>query len=108
MQANLLQMLVVQEIATLSSLATYLVNTIGKARDRVHHYQLADIGVEFVLEPDRENYGYQVMTAQRSGVKCGDCIVFHDSSGQKDYRVVEIDYYYDPSDMWIAKLWPCS
>jgi hypothetical protein len=108
MPANLCQMLAAQKIAIVSYLAKYLVTTTGKTRGRVHHYQLADIGFEFVFEPDLENYGYRVMTAQRSGVKCGDRIAFHDSSGQKDYRVVDIEYYYDPPDIWIAKLWPCS
>ena len=106
MQANLCQMLTARKIAIVSYLAKYFVTSKDKTRGRVHHYQLADIGVEFVFEPDRENYGYQVMTAQRSGVKSGDRIALHDSSGQQDYLVADIDYYYDPPDMWIAKLWP--
>jgi hypothetical protein len=108
MQANLCQILTARKIAILSYLGKYLVATKGKARGRVHHYQLADIGIEFVFEPDRENYGYRVMTAQRFGVKIGDRIAFHESSGQKDYWVADIEYYCDTPDMWIAKLWPCS
>jgi hypothetical protein len=106
MQANLCQLLTARKIAILSYLEKYFVATKDKARGRVHHYQLADRGVEFVFEPDRENYGYQVMTAQRSGVKSGDRIAFHESSGQQDYLVADIEYYCDMPDMWIAKLWP--
>jgi hypothetical protein len=106
MQLNRWQILVAQGRVIISYSATHLVPPKAKAPDRVHHYQLADRGVEFVFEPDRENYGYQVMTAQRSGVKSGDRIAFHDSSGQKDYLVADIEYYCDMPDMWIAKLWP--
>jgi hypothetical protein len=104
MQANLWQVLVAQVIGTISYSATHSVETKEKVRVRVHHYQLTDRGVEFVLE----NHGYQLMTAQRSGVKCGDHIAFHDLSGRQEYRVADIEYYCDPPDMWIAKLWPCA
>ncbi|NJM76114.1 MAG: hypothetical protein HC852_10370 [Acaryochloridaceae cyanobacterium RU_4_10] len=106
MQANLWQMLVAQLVGTISYSATHSVATKEKVRVRVHHYQLADKGVEFVCEP--ANHGYQVMTAQRSGVKCGDRIAFHTPSGHQEYRVADIEYYCDPPDMWIAKLWPYS
>ncbi len=108
MQANLWQVLVAQVIGTVSYSATHSIATKDKVRVRVHHYQLADRGVEFVFEPSIENHGYQLMTAQRSGVKCGDRIAFHDLSGHKEYRVADIEYYCDPPDMWIAKLWPCT
>jgi hypothetical protein len=108
MKSNRWKMLVAQGIATISYSATHLVSPKTKAPGKVHHYQLVDLGVEFVFEPDRDNYGYQLMTAQRSGVKCGDRIAFHDASGQKDYRVADIEYYCEPPDMWIAKLWLCS
>jgi len=106
MQANLWQMLVAQLVGTVSYSATHSVATKDKVRVRVHHYQLADRGVEFVCEP--ASHGCQLMTAQRSGVKCGDRIAFHDSSGNQEYRVADIEYYCDPPDMWIAKLWPHS
>jgi hypothetical protein len=106
MQANLWQMLVAQLVGTVSYSATHSVATKDKVRVRVHHYQLADKGVEFVCESASQ--GYQLMTAQRSGVKCGDRIAFHDSSGTQEYRVADIEYYCDPPDMWIAKLWPHS
>ena len=55
-----------------------------------------------VLEPIEEgikNYA----TGQGSGIKCGDYIILHGPDITR-YRVEVIDYYSDPSDMWVALL----
>jgi hypothetical protein len=104
MQANLWELLVTQVLGTISYTTASQVSTPEKVRNKVHSYQFADMGLEFVLEPATENHGYSLMTAQRFGVRSGDRIAFHDEAGTTEYRVSDIEYYSDPPDMWIAKL----
>ncbi|WP_249369771.1 hypothetical protein [Acaryochloris marina] len=44
------------------------------------------------------------MTSCKANVRKGDVIHICDTGQQSEYRIDEIDYYSDPSDMWIAKL----
>jgi len=44
------------------------------------------------------------MTAQCKGVKRGDWIILEDNGRSYRYQVEQIDYYSEPSDMWIALL----
>lgn len=71
----------------------------------MHNYTRCDAGVDYVFEfAQADGLGY--LTSQGRNVKCGDCIVLGDQANPDQYRVEEIDYYANPSDMWIAALKP--
>ncbi|MEA5598336.1 hypothetical protein [Rivularia sp. UHCC 0363] len=42
------------------------------------------------------------MTAQSKDVKCDDYIILQIGSASCRYQVEQIDYYANPSDMWMA------
>lgn len=44
------------------------------------------------------------MTGQKKGLKQGDYLIVRDGSSLCRYQIEEIDYYCNPSDMWIALL----
>ncbi|WP_158535136.1 hypothetical protein [Acaryochloris thomasi] len=44
------------------------------------------------------------MTAHHFGVKENDLIQIQDSDVLTTYKVLEIDYYSDPPEMWTARL----
>lgn len=62
------------------------------------------MGVDFMLEESPESPKEFYMTAHKAGVKAGDSIEIRASSGFQTYEVLEVDYYSDPSDMWMARL----
>jgi hypothetical protein len=47
------------------------------------------------------------MTSFGAGIKIDDFIIV-DKMNSATYQVVNIDYYLNPSDMWIAVLRKCS
>ncbi len=49
-----------------------------------------------LAEEDKKAY----ITGQGRGIKPGDSIILDDDAGK--YQVEKIDYYSNPSDMWIA------
>ncbi len=109
MQANLWELLVTQVLGTISIAGSPIAGTnrvtaSEKVRHKVHRYDFAELGSAFAFEPLAESFGSYVMTAQRYGVSAGDRIEFRDASGTIIYRITEIEYYNDPSDMWMAKL----
>ena len=71
---------------------------------KVHHYQLSNMGKEFVFEPLTRDKGYSYITARGEDVKNGDCIRIDDPLGCTDYQIVEIDHYRDSPDIWMAKV----
>lgn len=77
----------------------------GKIRQKTHYYTRYDAGVDYIFEPAiADGLGY--LTTQGGRVKRGDCIVLCDKANPHWYQVEEIDYYANPSDMWIAALKP--
>lgn len=60
-------------------------------------------GVDYVfeLEPDLHS-GY--ITSSGSKVRIGDRLTLPDGDRSQDYTVVAVDYYCNPSDMWIARV----
>ncbi|MGF1603085.1 MAG: hypothetical protein ACFCU8_13885 [Thermosynechococcaceae cyanobacterium] len=73
----------------------------------MHYYKVADNGLNFFLEKDIENPGQFYMTTQKAGVKKNDYIRVHgspDSPQSVSYTVIDVDFYADQPDMWIAKL----
>ncbi|MGB7415828.1 MAG: hypothetical protein WA902_16605 [Thermosynechococcaceae cyanobacterium] len=78
-----------------------------QSKRRIHHYKVSDNGLNFFLEKDIKNPGQFYMTTQKYGVKQNDCIRVHgspDSPQSVSYSVLDIDFYADQPDMWIAKL----
>jgi MioC protein len=72
-------------------------------KHKIHDFRGFICGRDYVFEPiEGLKKGY--MTAQCKGVKCGDWIILEDDSRSYRYQVEEIDYYSEPSDMWIALL----
>ena len=78
-----------------------LANT-SSLKHKIHDYSKLIEGQDYVFEPVQGVGGY--MTATGKGIKPRDYIILQ--SGYKNYRyqVEEIEYYADPSDMWIALL----
>ncbi len=66
------------------------------------------MGVDFVLEASPENSRECYMTAYKPGVRRMDCIRIKDASTVQTYTVLEIDYYSEPADMWMARLSPVN
>ncbi len=73
-------------------------------KSKVHYFRLSDIGQEFVIDTLTEEAGYSYITAQKEGVKSGDHIWIDAPSGSTQYQIVEINYYCDVPDMWMAKV----
>ncbi|MFB2771566.1 hypothetical protein ACE1AT_20090 [Pelatocladus sp. BLCC-F211] len=72
-------------------------------KHKIHDFRGFICGRDYVFEPiDGLKKGY--MTAQCKGVKRGDWIILENDSRFYRYQVEEIDYYSEPSDMWIALL----
>ena len=73
----------------------------AKCKQKRHNYTQYDAGADYIFEPAKaEGLGY--LTSQGRNIKCGDCIVLGDNANPHHYQVESIDYYANPSDMWIA------
>ncbi len=89
----------------LSIIFLSLVNWIlSKPKQRkTYDYTEFVCGRDYVFEPvDNMTKGY--MTGYGKGIKCGDYIMLRNGSDSNLYQVEEIDYYSEPSDMWMALL----
>ncbi|MCC5627943.1 hypothetical protein LC613_07260 [Nostoc sphaeroides CHAB 2801] len=74
-----------------------------KRKHKVHDYSQLVCGSDYVFERLNEGMlGY--MTGIGKGIKPRDRIVLRQGCESSQYQVEEIDYYSDPSDMWIALL----
>ncbi|MEB3179527.1 MAG: hypothetical protein VKL59_10905 [Nostocaceae cyanobacterium] len=70
---------------------------------KIHDYSPYIYGTDYVFESSNDGFnGY--MTAQGKGIKTGDYIILKKDSQIYKYQVKDIDYYSNPSDMWIALL----
>ncbi|MEH1902973.1 MAG: hypothetical protein V7L04_16530 [Nostoc sp.] len=86
------------KIALVSSPVTEL-----KKKHKIHDYSQQVWGSDYVFERLNEGtIGY--MTGIGKSIKPGDRIILRQGSESYQYQVEEIDYYSDPSDMWIALL----
>ena len=72
-------------------------------RAKTYSYDACNIDVDFSLDAILGTRFF-CMTAQMSGVLPDDCIEINHQNGIEIYQVKEIEYYEEPSDMWIAKL----
>jgi hypothetical protein len=76
-------------------------------KPRVHDYSHYEEGLDFVVEAAYETPGsgqFYMTSDRRKEVKQGDYITFQKDSHTVQYRVEQVDYYQDASDMWIALL----
>jgi hypothetical protein len=72
-------------------------------QQKTHDYTCYQIGVDYFFESI--NHGTQgYMTGQGKGIRCGDCLLLGLESGSVAYQIEDINYYSNPSDMWIALL----
>ncbi|MCC5600435.1 hypothetical protein [Nostoc favosum] len=74
-----------------------------KQKHKVHDYSQLVCGSDYVFERLNEGtIGY--MTGIGKGIKPCDRIILREGYESYQYQVEEVDYYSDPSDMWIALL----
>jgi hypothetical protein len=74
-----------------------------KQKNKIHDYSQKVWGSDYVFERLNEGMmGY--MTGVGKGIKPCDRIILREGCESYEYQVEEVDYYSDPSDMWIALL----
>lgn len=83
---------------------SYLSLPFLKRSPKTHDYTQQVSGENYLFETiDGGIRGY--MTGYGKGVKLGDYLIFQNESGSSErYQVDEIEYYSNPSDMWVALL----
>ena len=86
-------------------IAGFISNKPAKCKKKMHNYTQYDAGADYIFEPS-ETEGLDYLISQGRNVKCGDCIVLGDNANPHPYQVEAIDYYSNPSNMWIAALKP--
>lgn len=75
---------------------------------KTYHYNFYDFQTNFVIHSLAENRDTYAMTAQGAHVQPGDFIEITQPEYNAKYQVDHIEYYSEPSDMWIAVLHPIS
>ncbi len=73
-------------------------------RSKTHHYHASNVGLDYSLDTSADEFQEIQMTSQKAGVKKDDCITIHNASEYTTYKIVDIDFYSNVSDMWVAKL----
>lgn len=68
---------------------------------RIHDYSKSIFGQDYVLESAVEAKGFYI-TAQGYGIKPQDYILLSDGGSKTLYQISKVEYYSEPSDMWIA------
>lgn len=71
---------------------------------KIHRYYSDDMGQGFIINKIEGKPGYYYMTAYSVRVKPGDYIEIVQSNEILKYQVEYVDYYSEPSDMWIGVL----
>jgi MioC protein len=80
-----------------------VVHLLFQKKVKVNDYTCYESGSDFIFEPiDDGRKGY--MTGQGKDVHANEYIALRDGTKVEYYRVETIDYYSNPSDMWIALL----
>lgn len=69
---------------------------------KTHRYTRQVQGVHYLIEPEPEA-GFS-MTAYGVGLAPGDYVVLQEGSAAVRYRIEQIEYYGDRSDLWTALL----
>jgi hypothetical protein len=73
---------------------------------RVHRFKLDDLGQTFVIELSHKDAGCYVMTSTGAAIRRGDHIAIENlqSLVAHEYKVVDVNFYDQDSDAWIAQL----
>jgi hypothetical protein len=101
-------------LVPLSSIYQFLASVrkiLGRTRTgKIHDFTGQKHGHDYVLEPARnEPEGERFyMTGQGRGIRHFDYLLLQQGTKSAMYQVEEIDYYSNPSDMWIALLKRCE
>jgi hypothetical protein len=90
-----------QEVNFLSRL-NFLLNRSKPRKNRTYDYTDYVCGRDYVFEPIADKPDSYYMTSQSKGIKPGDRIILQNASTAGFYEVEEIEYYSEPSDMWMA------
>lgn len=72
-------------------------------KGKTYDYTRAESEDSYIFEP-RQGALKGYMTSRVRGIKRGDRVVLPDGCGSSLYQIDRIDYYSNPSDMWIALL----
>jgi hypothetical protein len=72
-------------------------------KSKEHNLTGYECGQDYAFDPIDEGQRAH-MTGQRAGITSGDILKLSIDARTVRYRVVMIDYYADPPDMWIASL----
>lgn len=79
----------------------------SKPQPKIHDYSHSVDGSDYILESLPESLKV-CMTGFGKGIKPNDYIMLQKGCESDYYQVEEINYYADPSDMWIALLHQCK
>ena len=101
-------------LVSLSSIYQFLARVhkiLGRTRaGKIHDFTWQKQGHEYILEPARnESQGERFyMTGQGRGIRHFDYLLLQQGSESIMYQVEQINYYSNPSSMWIALLKRCE
>jgi MioC protein len=75
-------------------------------QSRVHNYAHYVYGRDYVLEPVEQTSTCRAfyMTGHGRGIRPNDYIVLQNDQCTIQYKVEQVDYYCDASNLWIALL----
>ncbi len=79
----------------------------SRQHQKIHDYTQSTDGSDYILESLSEPLK-ACMTGFGKDIKPSDYIILRQGCESCYYQVEEIDYYADPSDMWIALLRQCQ
>jgi len=83
------------------SLTNLILKKLKQEKNKIHDFTECVRGSDYVFEVAEDpTKGY--ITAQSKDVKCGDYIILRIGSVDCRYQVEQIDYYANPSDMWMG------
>lgn len=71
---------------------------------RTFHHQPDGINSEFIINSIEDQPGFYHITAQGPRVKLGESIEIEQSGQYQTYQIDDVEYYSEPSDMWMAMM----
>jgi len=83
------------------SLRDFILDKLKQHRSKTHDFTKCVHGSDYVFEV-AENLTAAYITARGKGVKVDDYIVLQIDSESCLYKIEKVDYYSNPSDMWMA------
>jgi len=73
-------------------------------RSNIHCFDISDRDSYFFLEKNPESPQEAYMTAHKGNVKAKDLVRIEHNSEIETYIIEDIDFYSEPSEMWMARL----